>query len=411
MNRTTLNLPKAVSFDTIELPEQNCPNCSSEGLLAFYCLDDIPVHSCLLMFNKDEALKYPKGNLQLGFCSNCGFITNTRFEPGVHNYSADYEETQGFSECFNAFAKSLAQRIIDKYNIRDKTILEIGCGKGEFLALMCRLGNNRGIGIDPAYVPERNPDVTGGKIEFIRDFYSEKYAHLKADVICCRHTLEHIAPTRQFMQTLRKTIGDRKDTLIFFELPDVMRVLGEGAFWDIYYEHCSYFTAGSLAGLFRICGFDIDDLYLDYDGQYLILTAYPAQSRTNMSMDIENDLEQLSTAIKEFKENCSRRIDYWRGIIEQATRQGQRVVIWGSGSKGVAFLTTLKLDNQIEYAVDINPYKQGRNMPGTGQQVISPKFLKQYAPDKVIVMNPIYCREIQEELDRLNIKADLLAVS
>ncbi|MBW8041234.1 MAG: methyltransferase domain-containing protein [Planctomycetes bacterium] len=406
-----MNLPKAVSFDTLELPEQNCPNCSSEGLLVFYRLDDIPFHSCLLMFNKDEALKYPKGNLQFGFCPSCGFITNTRFEPGVHNYSADYEETQGFSECFNAFAKSLAQRIIDKYDIRDKTILEIGCGKGEFLALMCRLGNNRGIGIDPAYVPERNPDVTGGKIEFIRDFYSEKYAHLKADVICCRHTLEHIAPTQQFMKTLRQTIGDRKDTLIFFELPDVMRVLGDGAFWDIYYEHCSYFTAGSLARLFRTCGFDIDDLYLDYDGQYLILTAYPAQSQTNMGLDIENDLEQLNTAIKEFKENCSRRIDYWRGIVEQATRQGQRVVIWGSGSKGVAFLTTLKLDNQIEYTVDINPYKQGRNMPGTGQQVISPKFLKQYAPDKIIVMNPIYCREIQEELDRLNIKADLLAVS
>lgn len=411
MNKTTLNLPEAVSFDTIELPDQICPNCGSEGLLAFYRLDDIPVHSCLLMFNKAEALKYPKGDLQLGFCRGCGFITNTRFETGVHNYSVNYEETQGFSERFNAFAKSLTQKIIDKYDIRNKTILEIGCGKGEFLALMCRLGNNRGIGIDPAYVPERNPDVTGGKIEFIQDFYSEKYAHLKADVICCRHTLEHIAPTRQFIQTLRQTIGDRKDTLIFFELPDVMRVLKEGAFWDIYYEHCSYFNAGSLARLFRACGFEVDDLYLDYDGQYLILTGYPTQNQTNMKLSIENDSKQLSIAVKEFKENCSRRIDYWRSTIEQAACQGQRVVIWGSGSKGVAFLTTLKLDNKIEYAVDINPYKQGKNMPGTGQQVVSTNFLKQYRPDKIIVMNPIYCREIKKDLDRLNIKADLLAVS
>jgi len=410
MNKTTLNLPKAVSFDTIELPDQNCPNCGSEGLLAFYRLDDVLVHSCLLMFNKAEALKYPKGNLQLGFCQRCGFITNTLFDSGVHNYSANYEETQGFSECFNAFAKSLAQRLIDKYDIRNKTILEIGCGKGEFLALMCRLGNNRGIGIDPAYVPERNPDVTGGKIEFIQDFYSEKYAHLKADVICCRHTLEHIAPTQQFMQTLRQTMGDRKDTLIFFELPDVMRVLDEGAFWDIYYEHCSYFTAGSLARLFRQCGFEVDGLYLDYDGQYLILTAYPARCQTNMSLDIENDLEQLSTAIKEFKENCSRRIDYWRGTIEQATRQGQKVVIWGSGSKGVAFLTTLKLTDEIKYVADVNPYRHGKFMPGTGQEIVAPEFLTKYRPEKIIIMNPIYCNEIQRDLDNLNVKADLLPV-
>jgi len=130
-----------------------------------------------------------------------------------------------------------------------------------------------------------------------------------------------------------------------------------------------------------------------------------------MKMDIEDDLKQLSTAIKEFKEKCSRRIDYWRGVIDQATRQGQRMVIWGSGSKGVAFLTTLKLEDQIKYTVDINPYKQGRYMPGIGQKVISPEFLKQYGPDKIVVMNPIYCREIQEELDHLDIKAELLAVS
>ena len=36
-----------------------------------------------------------------------------------------------------------------------------------------------------------------------------------------------------------------------FELPDSRRVFDEVAFWDIYYEHCSYFTPGSLARLFR----------------------------------------------------------------------------------------------------------------------------------------------------------------
>jgi len=410
MGEITLNLPKGVSLDVFAQPKQSCPNCNSKGLSIFYAVDDIPVHSCLLMSSRAEALEYPRGNLQLGFCPSCGFITNMCFDPSVHNYSIQYEETQGFSACFNAFAKQLAQRLIDKYDIHNKFILEIGCGKGEFLALMCELGDNRGIGIDPAYVPERNPKGAASRVEFIQDFYSQKYTHLKADVICCRHTLEHIAPTWEFMRTLRQAIGDRRDTLVFFELPDVMRVLSEGAFWDIYYEHCSYFTAGSLARLFRASGFEIDDLYLDYDGQYLIITAYPAQCQTNMSLDIENDLEQLSTAIKEFKENCSRRIDYWRGTIQQSITKGQKIVLWGSGSKGVAFLTTLKLTEEIEYVVDINPYKHGKYMPGTGQEIISPQFLTEYNPQKIIVMNPIYCDEIQQELNSLGVKADVLPV-
>jgi len=41
--------------------------------------------------------------------------------------------------------------------------------------------------------------------------------------------------------------GPPADALVLFEIPDVRRVLEEGAFWDIYYEHCSYFTLGSLA--------------------------------------------------------------------------------------------------------------------------------------------------------------------
>jgi hypothetical protein len=86
-------------------------------------------------------------------------------------------------------------------------------------------------------------------------------------------------------------------------------------------------------------------------------------------------------------------------------------VIWGSGSKGVAFLTTLGLVQEIEYAVDINPYRQGKFMPGTGQQIVSPEFLKSYRPDMIIVMNPIYCREIQSELRRLHVSAEILSVS
>ncbi|MDT8303306.1 MAG: class I SAM-dependent methyltransferase [Sedimentisphaerales bacterium] len=410
MGEATLKLPKEVSFEVFQQSDYVCPNCNSKELSVFYSVTDIPVHSCLLMSSKEEAQRYPTNDLQLGFCPNCRFISNVRFDPGLNNYNTSYEETQGFSACFNNFAKSLAQKIIDKYDIHNKTILEIGCGKGEFLALMCQLGDNKGIGIDPAYVPERNPDTTGFRIEFIQDFYSPKYSHLEADVICCRHTLEHIAPTLEFMQNIRKTISDRPDTLVFFELPDVMRVLQEGAFWDIYYEHSSYFTAGSLAELFRISGFELDDLYHDYDGQYLIATAYPSRDSICHGKNSDNDMDISNQAVSEFRQKCSQKIDYWLRTIRKFNRYGQRVVIWGSGSKAVAFLTTLKLSEEIEYIVDINPYRHGKYIPGSGHEIVAPEFLKKYKPHKIIVMNPVYCNEIQQKLDGLNVNADLLTV-
>lgn len=279
-----------------------CPNCASPGLEPFYEVSGIPAHSVLLMHTREQALAYPRGDLRLGFCGACGFITNTIFDVSLNEYSPDFEETQHFSPKFDGWARQLVDRLVRDYDIRGKQVIEIGCGKGEFLALLCEAGGNQGIGIDPGCIPERLQGDGASKVQFIRDLYSEKYAALPGDVVCCRHTLEHIQPTREFMQMVRRVIGPRKDTLVFLEVPDMTRVLRERAFWDIYYEHCTYFTAGSLARLFRSTGFEIVELVRDFADQYLWVTARPTDTPTSPSLPIEDDLESTATDVAAFRE-------------------------------------------------------------------------------------------------------------
>ena len=262
-----------------------CPNCQISHMDPFYSVEQIPVHSCLLMQSREEALNFPRADLTLGFCPACGFIGNTRYDAGYRSYSARYEETQGYSNCFNSFLENLARKLVDHYELRHKTILEIGCGKGEFLARLCELGDNRGIGVDPGCIPNRILSPAASRIEVIRDYYNDKYAHLPADVVCCRHTLEHIDSTLDFLRMLRRSLGSRTDTLVFFEVPDMLRILKEGAFWDIYYEHCSYFSLGSLGRLFRKAGFNLLDLELDYNDQYILLIAQPISGRSSIELE------------------------------------------------------------------------------------------------------------------------------
>src|SRR5262249_24920700 len=191
----------------------HCQSCGSQGMSIFYGVDDIPVHSCLLLPTREAALQYPRRDLRLGFCQSCGFIQNTVFDPSVHEYSSRYEETQAFSPRFNQFARDLAKRLIERYDLQGKDILQIGCAKGEFLGLLWEMGHNRGIGIDPGYIEERTQGEAASRISFIKDFYAEKYAYLRADFVCCRHTLEHIQPTRKFVQMVRDAIGERSDTV------------------------------------------------------------------------------------------------------------------------------------------------------------------------------------------------------
>ena len=53
------------------------------------------------------------------------------------------------------------------------------------------------------------------------------------DLLCCKMTLEHIGQTHRFLACVR-SVANRKDSVIFFQVPDVGRILREGAFWDIY---------------------------------------------------------------------------------------------------------------------------------------------------------------------------------
>jgi SAM-dependent methyltransferase len=328
----------------------------------------------------------------------------------MHEYSGNYEETQGFSPTFRAFHERLATSLIEKYDLRNKKIVEIGCGKGEFLSLICRMGRNQGIGFDPAFVAERNPAGKDLDISFVQDFYSEKYAQVGADFFCCKMTLEHIANTADFIRNVRRAVGDRSESIVFFQVPDARRVLSDLAFWDIYYEHCSYFCAGSLARVFREAGFEVLETWTDYDDQYLMISARPATEPQPISQ-LELDAPQLmKQEIERFTRQQRERISSWRRELKQLTSEGQRAVVWGSGSKGVAFLTALDLDKEIEYVVDINPYRQGKFMAGTGQQIVGPSFLAEYKPDVAIAMNPIYESEIQSDLRRMGLSTVVRSV-
>ncbi len=390
--------------------ERVCPSCGTRGLTIFHRISNVPVESNLMMNSLDEALAFPRADIVLALCEQCGFITNIAYDTSSVSYAAGYEDQQGFSPTFNAFAKSMADRLIEKHDLRNKDVVEVGCGKGDFLALICELGNNRGVGIDPAALKERVGGGAAGRLTFINENYSEEHSKYSADIVVCRHTLEHIYSTAEFLQTIRRTIGSRLDTLVFIEVPDVTRILQESAFWDIYYEHCSYFSPGSLARLFRSCGFGIIDLSQAYDNQYLLIEAKPINASNDRVFEIEESSDKMVRDVERFTSEVNRKLDDWKDKIQRFREHGKRIVIWGSGSKCVAFIASLGIEDVIEFIVDINPYRHGKFIPGIGKEIVSPEKLKAYRPDVVIIMNSIYYDEISRMLLDMDLRPEIISV-
>jgi hypothetical protein len=287
--------------------------------------------------------------------------------------------------------------------------VEIGCGNGEFLSLLCKYGDNIGVGFDPSYSGRESKLE---KVRFIGEFYSDHYANYQGDLMCCRHVLEHVRDPAGMIGTIRQSIGHRADVILFIEVPTLTWILRNVTFWDIFYEHCSYFTGGSLTRLLTTWGFNIVRLSKAFSDQYLWLEATPSVDNIQMKTsyveveapgDTWKDIEFFTSLYQEKVQTIEKKIDnYLSG--------GGHCVVWGAGAKGVTFLNSLNLtSDEIEFVVDLNPRKQGLYVLGTGQQVVGPEQLPSIDPDVILVMNSNYLNEIQITVAKLGLKARIVS--
>jgi SAM-dependent methyltransferase len=376
-------------------------------MAVFIDIEDVPVHCGLLCTSRAEALATPKGAIQLAYCSACGMIYNLLFDPGRMQYEAGYDNSLHFSTHFQSYAQALAMDLIARYQIYGKHIIEIGCGQGEFLSLLCEAGANTGVGFDPSYAGDARPRVNAERVSIISDVYSEQYASIPADLICCQQVLEHMHQPREFLSTIRRCLGQRHQVPLFIEVPDVAHILHHLSVWDIIYEHCSYFSAVALRHLLAACGFGVRELYSTYDGQFLCVEAVASDATGAAPPDRQGELETLSREVAAFAARYQERIYTWQARLARLDQTSTRAVVWGAGARGMSFMSMVQCRDQIQYIVDINPRKQGMYLAGSGHQIVSPQFLQSYEPDLVIVMNPVYLHEIAQTIKELGLSAEV----
>lgn len=388
-----------------------CPVSGSADVRALLEIERIPVHCNVLWESETAARGAPTGNMRLAYCPDSGHLFNTAFDPRLMEYTVEYENSLHYSPRFQQFAEGLAQRLVDTYDLHGKTIVEIGSGKGDFLHMLVERGDNRGLGFDPSYTPDQDDYGRDDRITFVQEFYGEAHTHHAADLIVCRHVLEHIEQPRDFVDNVRRSIGDRTGTVVYFEVPNAAYTLRDLGIWDLIYEHVSYFTVSSLTRLFTLSGFEVRQVAETYGGQFLGIEAVPS---TKASPDKAwapwantADLTAYATA---FSDRYHQKVADWRARLGQMKADGQRAVIWGTGSKGVTFLNVLDARAIIPYAVDINPRKQGKFVAGTGQKLVAPDFLTDFQPDVVIIMNPLYQDEIRQTVHDLGLNPDFRLV-
>ena len=387
-----------------------CTLCGATDFLRFFEAKGIPAQDGVLWPTYEEAVKAPRGDISLSLCLNCGFIGNRLFQPDLLRF-VGYNVSLEHSPLYQSFIQTLAARLIERYEVREKIVLEIGCGNGFFLRKICAAGKNKGIGFDPSYVGVDGSGANAPDVVFVKDYYSERHARHHGDLVCCRQVIDHLGNPKAFLKMIRRAIGDRRDTVVYFEVPNPERRFQQLVPWNVGYEHGSWFFPDAFRSLFELSGFDVRDVSACYGGEYLGIEAVPAANSTMGGGSARRAaVHRLAQELDTLSQRGRETVSSWEERLRKIERENTRAVPWGAGERGIGFLSSFEIRELMPFIVDINPGRIGKYLPGTGQEVVPPEFLTEYKPDLIIVTNATYQAEIRAQARRLGVSSEFLVL-
>jgi len=326
----------------------------------------LPVLQNRVFASATEALASASGDVVLVQDLDTGLIFNSAFDPERLEYDHNYQNEQACSGVFKAHLGAVAA-IIHRH-FHGRTLIEVGCGKGYFLDHLLARGFAV-TGIDPAYEGS-NPRVVKARFE--------RGLGLSADAVVLRHVLEHIPDPLSFLSSIADANGGKGR--IYIEVPCFDWICSRRAWFDVFYEHVNYFR---LPDFQRMFGTVFESGHA-FGGQYLYVVA-----------------ELSSLRSPRFGSTCALTFpaDFLGGIERLVSVAGnyERNAVWGAASKGVVCAVYMqRAGAKLEFVIDINPVKQGKFLPGSGLQVLSPeKAMRLLRPgDNIFVMNSNYLDEI-----------------
>ena len=340
----------------------------------------LPAMQNVLFPNREQALNAPRAELNL-VLDPSGYVFNSAFNPNLVEYNSEYQNDQGHSPAFGNHLSAVIQYCKHFCPNPKGLIVDVGCGKGGFVDLMRSQGLNA-VGYDNTYE---------GNSKYIRKSFFNSDSHDRGDLLTLRHVLEHVQNPWDFIRDLADANG--RKGLLYIEVPDLIWILENHAYYDLFHEHVNYFCARD----FRRCFPEaLKSTISLFNGQYLgIVLDLSLIPSSNFAADISTN----------FHESLQRSFDslvqHERTVYANA-RLSDALVVWGGASKGVVFAAKAPEDvlGKISFAIDINPNKSHKYMPVSGLQVLPPqKGLELLRPnDTVLIVNPNYEKEIVSSL-------------
>ncbi len=348
-----------------------CRLCSSAASKVVLSLKGMPRWNHRLLREAELRTDRPI-DLNVYQCASCGFVSTP--VQLADDYYDDYVNAPSLSAQMQEFQTAQADEFFRRFQLKGKSVLEIGCGDGFFLAALAAHGAVC-TGVEPSELQRsialgRNLHVEVGILSPDRQLARGPF-----DAFVTRQVFEHIENMTEFLGSIRKNL--RAAAVGLVEVPNLEKLIAEGRFFDFIPEHVNYFSPDSLRLALELGGFEMLEILPVQDGESL---------RAFVRSKQQPSFAGIERCVGEMRESIAR-------FIADRKSRGERVAIWGAGGKGLSMLAVSDLAG-VDILVDGDPHKLGRFTPVSHLRVCSPQELRGLDIGAVIITAPAYQHEI-----------------
>ncbi|MEJ0005348.1 MAG: class I SAM-dependent methyltransferase [Steroidobacteraceae bacterium] len=266
-------------------------------------------------------------HLSVYSCRHCGFV---QIPPILEEeYYDDYLMGTTHSLQMQAYQDSQAERFVGEYGLEGKRVIEVGCGDGSFLDHLSAKGALVS-GIEPSARFRTRALARGHNVEEGYISADRKLSGGAFDGFVTRQVLEHVPDIHGFLTGIRNNLAPGAVGLI--EVPSLEKALKDQRYYDFFADHVNYFSLDTLRLAVELNGFKVLEQYHDMYDEYNVVHVRVAD-RSDLSA-VQATLFSLGSELHD--------------LISNASAQGKRVIMWGSGGKGLSVLAA------AEFAMSTN---------------------------------------------------------
>jgi len=310
-------------------------------------------------------------DLEVCQCSGCGLV---QLSNAPVPYYREVIRAAAFSGEMRSFRETQFGSFCEKYALSGKNVIEIGCGRGEFLSLLQQAGmNSYGLEYGEASVSH----CAGAGLKVMRVFLEDaacRLEHAPFDGFFLLNFLEHLPNPNGTLSGIGNNLSDEAVGLV--EVPNFDMILRNNLFTEFIGDHLLYFTRETLAMTLQTNGFDIVDCSEIWH-DYIISATVRKRKRLDLG-SFRDSREQLRQEITDY-------------IVRYGAN---KVAVWGAGHQALATMALTDLAGKIKYVVDSATFKQGKFTPATQIPIVAPDLLESDPVAAVIVMAASYSDEV-----------------